>query len=205
MLRILVESIVVFDPILLDFLHNMDHSLKKEISLNLAKKELEQYEKDGKINLILTSPQSYGRPLIKELETKILSNHQNKDSCVILPCSASRPYSNSRKHKRIYAKLREKEIDTNKYDLIVFTSLGVIPSSLWNHLVVMNYNARVPDIYRILCMARKYFRINTYKEVLDCTNYDPYFDVLSILLKENSFEKLTRFEFSSRKHYHLKY
>ena len=202
-LRLLVESIVIYDPVLLDFLHNMDHTKSKKPTI--SNNETETDEKQFSQKLLLTSKQSYGRQIVKNFELEILRKYQSKKSCIIFPCSAKRPYNSSRKHRNIHKKLAERKVFVENYDLIVFTSLGIIPEPLWSNKVVMSYDARVPDIYRLLCLARKYFSLNSYQEVIDCTNFNPYHDILNILKQENKIEKVIRFSFSNRKHFHLNY
>lgn len=202
-LRVLVESVSMFDPVIVDFLHNMDHSSKYHSHL---KEDLLELENSNDHNLILTGWQGYGRPIIKSLEEKILTRHRKSNKCIVVPCSVQRPYNSSKKHKKIKKKLLEEHsINSQDYDLIVFTSIGVIPEALWEEPAVLNYDARVPDVYRILNLARKFFDLNRYSEVIDCSNFRPYNDILNILSLEAIIPKPHKIDLTPKKHYHLNF
>ena len=69
-------------------------------------------------------------------------------------------------------------------DEIVVSSIGVVPRNLWDHPVVQAYDSGVPDIYRILRIMRAFFRKARYAIVVDCLEFAPYSDCLSIIARE---------------------
>jgi len=67
---------------------------------------------------------------------------------------------------------------------IVVTALAIVPEELWEHAVVLKYDAGVPDVYRLLRLGRAYFSRNRYERIIDCLQFPPYSDVLQILARE---------------------
>jgi len=156
-LRILVESTSHLDPILSDFLYIADHTFENIEIENALNKISSKAEKSNQINY-LNGWQSYGRPSIRILESKMLDFKKKSSSLLILPCSKKRPYDKSKTHKQIHKILEESGYsDLENVDKIVISSIGVIPSHLWSNNEVLNYNAGVPDIYRILRLMRLFF------------------------------------------------
>lgn len=199
-LRTMLESIVTLDPVLADFLYILDHTTHHEMPL-----QLDRDARHSVRTVHLTSWQSYGRPEIREFESQIDRIFVNKRVAVILPCSRMRPYQGSRTHKRIWARLKLHGYDPLTVHKIVITSLGVLPEELWNHPVVLTYDAGVPDIYRTLRLARKYFSRNQYQEVVDCLEFEPYSDILRILKGEHLIRSLTRQTARPARHFYLRH
>jgi len=197
-LRTLVESVVALDPVLADFLYILDNSIRLyhiANSLNLN---------TGNVPLRLTSWQSYGRPEVRRLEADIDRISVNRAAAAILPCSRGRPYHASRTHARVWRKLNELGYARARMHQVVFTALAIIPEELWEHPIVMNYDAGVPDIYRLLRLARRYFGRNRYDAVVDCLDFKLYSDVLSILCKENIISNLVQGPIRRNRQFFLK-
>lgn len=186
-LRTFVESVSVLDPLLADLLYIVDHSTKDFVLPPSMATLL-----DGEKTIRLTSWQSYGRPEVIAFEAQVDRFRRTKSTAVLLPCSRRRPYRTSRTHKRIWRALGRVGCRPEDVDQIVVTSLGVIPEELWEHPVVMSYDAGVPDIYRILRIARRFFERNRYTHVVDCLQFAPYSDVFSILRLERIVRGLSR-------------
>jgi hypothetical protein len=184
-LRTLVESIVTLDPVLADFLYVLENSVPLKHTAPKC-----SISESAKLPLRLTGWQSYGRPEVRQLEAEIDGIMMKGAIAVILPCSRHRPYGASRTHARIWRKLREEGYESADSHRVVFTSLAIVPEELWDHPVVMNYDAGVPDIYRLLRLARRFFGRNRYDVVVNCLEFQPYSDVLSILSKENVIRNL---------------
>ncbi len=204
-LRILVEATSMYDPILVDFLYNVDNSANA-LSIHMKKEMNEISEKHGHTStrrLLLTGWQSYGRPSVQMLEHHILNVVPQKSIAVALPCSVKRPYHLSPKHKKIYKILQENGYEIEKLHKIVFTSLGILPEETWELPQVLNYDARVPDIYRLLRLGRMYFKKASYKLVLDCTNFFPYSDILTILNREGLIKKIKKIDLPGHQHFHV--
>ena len=198
-LRILVESVSVLDPLLADFLYIVDHSVDGSAQLPST-----QTTPPGQKVIRLTSWQSYGRPEVLALEAEIDRIWKSKPTAVLLPCSRRRPYRNSRTHKKIWCALSKIGYRPENVNQIVVTSLGIVPEQLWEHPVVMTYDAGVPDIYRVLRLARRFFGRNRYMHVLDCLQFAPYSDVFSILRLEKTIRGLSRGPVSRSRQFYLK-
>jgi predicted RNA-binding protein len=198
-LRTLVESVSVLDPVLADFIYIIDHStgIPKEPMGNL------QLESVGKA-IRLTSWQSYGRPEIVRFEADVDRISKLKSTAVLLPCSRKRPYRDSRTHHRIWRALTQIGYVADDVDQLVVSSIGLVPEQLWDHPVVMGYDAGVPDIYRVLRLARRFFKRNRYEHVVDCLEFAPYSDVLEILLREGVLKDLSRGPVSRSRRFYLK-
>jgi predicted RNA-binding protein len=176
-LRDLVESIVVLDPVLADFLYITDNTIKLEMSERTSIPEA-----GGAIKI--TNWQSYGRREIRELVAAADLIRSHRPIAVVLPCARGRPYGSSRTHRRLWQQLEYLNLNRQLVHQVVITSIGVIPEELWTHSTVTRYDSGVPDIYRTLLLSRKYFSRNPYRRVIDCLQFRPYSDVLTILAKE---------------------
>jgi hypothetical protein len=192
--RTFLESVAVLDPIIADFLYIIDNTATEEIAAisDLADETIR-----------LTNWQSYGRPDISALICAIDREISVKPTALILPCARKRPYDRSRTHGRVMRRLSELGIDVNNSHRVVITSLGIIPEEFWTHPTVLKYNAGVPDIYRTLRLARRFFRRNCYAKVVDCLEFPPYSDVLRILLNEGAIPQLDRVELRRSRQFSL--
>lgn len=190
MLRVLLESASVYDALIADCIYIVDNSL--EGSIQKAAEFGPEFPNTRKRTVLLNSWLAYGRPEVRDLSARCMQVRQGREAAVILPCSISRPYDRSRTHRSIYDLLQMTGYRLETFDRIVLTSLGVIPQELWNDQIVMSYDAGVPDIYRLLRLAREFFGSHVYATVLDCTQFRPYRDILGILEREGLIKKLIR-------------
>ena len=186
-LRSLVESIVVLDPVLADFLYILDNSSNHRPGPCAT---LVEAQFRGTIRL--TNWQSYGRPEVQDFEREVDQISVRKQVAVVLPCSRRRPYQTSRTCHRIWRALHEEGYERTDLHQVVVTSLGIVPEELWSHPVVLRYDGGVPDIYRVLRLARRFFLRNRYANVIDCLQFPPYSDVLAILQREGTIKRLSR-------------
>jgi hypothetical protein len=197
-LRTMVESISALDPLLGDFLYIVDHNLEVP---NLPSSPIPQ----SKSKLIrLSSWQSYGRSEVRRFEVEVDKILKQKSIAVALPCSRKRPYRTSRLHNKIWHALSELGYRQETVDQVVVTSLGIVPEALWDHPVVLGYDAGVPDIYRVLRLARRFFSRNSYKLVIDCLQFQPYSDILSILQRERILKRITRGPVSRSRQFYIR-
>jgi hypothetical protein len=199
-LRSLIESAAMLDPIVSDFLYIVDNSVKANspamrnelaVSSNGAKRK----------TLMLNGWQSYGRPSIRSLENTVAQIIPAAKIAAALPCSYTRPYDRSRTHKQIYRILTEQGYDLSKVHLVVITSLGVLPQEVWTLPQVIKYDAGVPDIYRVLRLVRSFFSKANYDCVLDCLQYMPYSDVLTIAHREGIIKQLRKISVPKKRHF----
>jgi hypothetical protein len=197
-LRDLVESVVALDPVLADFLYIVDNTATKTKLCDLEATS----KAEGVIKI--TNWQSYGRQEIKELVAATEMIRSNKPIAIVLPCARGRPYGSSRTHRRLWRELEHLNLDRGLVHQVVMTSIAVIPEELWTHSTVARYDAGVPDIYRTLLLSRGYFTRNRYAKVIDCLQFKPYSDVLSILAMEKTIAKLERPTIRRGRQFYLK-
>jgi hypothetical protein len=201
-LRALTEATSMLDPVVSDLLYIVDNriplngvQLARDVDFVCAAKSKK---------LLLNGWQSYGRPSVRSLDSEVMSLEPTYKIAVALPCSLRRPYEKSRTHQRIYRHLREKGYDPDKVHKVVITSLGVLPEEAWSWPQTLAYDAGVPDIYRILRLARAWFGKARYDVVVDCLQFQPYRDVLQILQKENLIKNLRRVAIPGQRHFYIK-
>jgi len=197
-LRSLVESISALDPLIADLLYIVDHSVK--IS-NVS--TLEHTDRDKKM-IRLSSWQAYGRPEILQFEAAVDQVRKSKSVAILLPCSRKRPYGESRTHQKIWKALNELGYERERVDQLVVTSLGIVPEVLWSHPAVMGYDAGVPDIYRILRLARRFFGRNPYRRIVNCLQFAPYTDIFRILQREKIVKHLSYCLVGKSRQFYLK-
>jgi hypothetical protein len=169
-LRVLVEGVASFDPLVADVLHKLDRRIR--FSGKPVTKPIQ-----------FTGWQSYGRPEILEFEDRVLADAVRSSSTALaLPCARRRPYDRSKTHRRI-----KRALDGSlqgAVDEIVVSSLGVVPAKHWSDPVVLAYDSGVPDIYRVLRLMRGFFGKVHYDLVFDCLEFEPYRDCLRIVQRE---------------------
>ncbi len=206
MLRSLIESMSVYDPIISDFIYIADNKIN--LNQKYINEEIKEFTSSSmnkrKKKLLLNSWLAHGRPSIKKLEKKILLLKSTKSIALLLPCALKRPYNESITHKKIKTILSKQGIDYDKAHKIVITSLGLIPEELWNEPTVLNYDAGVPDIYRILRLIRTYFKNNTYKKIYDCLQFEPYSDCIKIVEREGIIKDVIKIKIPCQNHFYIK-
>ena|SRR5438128_12215448 len=200
-LRTLVETVSHLDPILSDCLYIVDNSLP--LSPSQIAKDAE-YERSPSKRLLLNGWQSYGRVGVRSIELELERAEPKHSQRVVLPCSLRRPYDKSRTHRKIYLAIEKYGLRLNQLDKIVITSLGVLPEQLWALPQVLAYDAGVPDVYRVLRLARKWFGRAGYEVVFDCLQFEPYRDVLRIIQSEGSICQLERIKIPAQRHFYMK-
>lgn len=176
-LRTFMEAFVGMEPLLADVLHKLDRRSRK----------------DGAsfTSLPLTGWQSYGRPEVLEFNRMIEGTSSAKSKiAVMLPCARARPYRISKTHRRIWRKLETAGYDRSSVDSIVVSSIGIVPERFWNHPVAIAYDSGVPDIYRVLRLMRSFFRKVRYDSAINCLEFAPYSDCLSIIAREGLIGKV---------------
>lgn len=169
-LRVLVEGVAAFDPLVADVLYKLDRRTNPPIPTVQPPVQF-------------TGWQSYGRPEIQEFDARVLElAAAEAPTAVLLPCARRRPYPESRTHKRLNQVVAD--LVDGPADEIVISSLGVIPSRFWDDPVVLAYDSGVPDIYRVLRLMRAFFTRAPYPIVIDCLEFEPYRDCLRIIQRE---------------------
>lgn len=200
-LRGLVEAASMLDPVLSDCLYILDNTLP--LTKRSIQKDMDYAEESNHKCLLLNGWQSYGRPSVRVLEEQLRRVQAPLPKAVVLPCALRRPYDQSRAHRKIYRILEERGYELRDFHKVVITSLGVFPEEMWNLPQVVAYDAGVPDIYRILRLARVWFAKARYRLVVDCLQFAPYRDVLHILQRESLIPKLERVAIPGRRHFYV--
>lgn len=142
--------------------------------------------------IVLTNWLSYTRAEFRSYEESLKKFSQESRSAIFLSCGRARPYQNSRTHHRLRALLKAQGIVMEDHDVIVMTSIGPVPLSLWQHPVVMRYDTGIRDVYRVLTLLRRLLHNTRYDTAWDCLSFRPYRDVLEIVAREGSIGKLLR-------------
>jgi predicted RNA-binding protein len=172
-LREMVEAFASLDPLVADVLHRLDRRMVMGSRSPTGRR------------IRLTGWQSYGRPEILALSEKIRESARAEHlTAVLLPCARKRPYHESKTHKRIWAKLKDRAVQRDSVDKLVVSSIGIVPEHLWDHPIVLAYDSGVPDIYRVLRLMRGYFQKARFEKVIDCLEFKPYSDCLQIVARE---------------------
>jgi predicted RNA-binding protein len=171
-LRQLAEVFAATDPVLADVLHKLDRRVGPD-------------RPDLNAPVPLTGWQSYGRAEVQRLAREISELPcSGRRRAVALPCSRMRPYNRSKTHRRLWRELTSAKIERDTVDILVISSIGVVPEAFWNHPVVLRYDSGVPDIYRVLRLMRSFFSTHRYDLVVDCLEFQPYSDCLGIATRE---------------------
>jgi hypothetical protein len=202
-MRIFVESVSMYDPIVSDFLYILDNSISITEEKYLVK-DLNEFNNHKTKNLYLNGWQSYGRLSIRKFTSDILKITPQKANALILPCSLKRPYNASKTHKNIYKILSDNGFCVDTFHKIVITSLGIIPEEFWGNEIVISYNSGVPDIYRLLTLSRRYFKNFSYDLVIDCLQFRPYTDILQIIHLEGLIKNLERINVPHTEHFSIR-
>lgn len=205
-LRILVESVSMSDSVISDFLYIIDNTIplpNNLLQIDMAEIH-NQNEYKRRRRLMLNGWQSYGRPSIRMLDEKVAGIRSDLHFALVLPCALRRPYDKSRTHKKIFNELKARGYDLSIYHKIVVTSLGILPEEVWSEPEVLTYDAGVPDIYRILRLARGFFSKQKYECVLSCLQFEPYSDVLRIMYREGIINRLEQVKIGRPRHFYIR-
>ena len=139
-LRWLVESLTHATPSLASFLRRVDRGLYSFLEEFTATA--------GSSTMPLIGPESYNSPAIKRFREKLVSRFTpptHKRIVLLLPCSARKPYSDSKSHKR-FARTIESAIGLARHGIaetILTSPLGVIPRELERIHPVAQYDIPV--------------------------------------------------------------
>lgn len=101
-------------------------------------------QKDKKI--ICLGPSSYDRPDFREFRKRTIENFEPEgwtNLIILLPCSAKKPYSSSKSHKKFYKSIRKFPEFPNFQEFIITSPLGAIPRQLEDIYPVNSYDISV--------------------------------------------------------------
>ncbi|MFX1571066.1 MAG: DUF5591 domain-containing protein [Promethearchaeota archaeon] len=137
--RAFVEKSSLDDTTLISMLKILDKEyfevIKYETPINQKSKEVKSL-----------GPLSYNRPDFKQFRERLVQNFEPEPwttLIILLPCSAKKPYSESRSHKKFYSVLRKFSEFPTFQELILTSPLGCIPIQLENVYPVNSYDISV--------------------------------------------------------------
>ncbi|MFW9967869.1 MAG: DUF5591 domain-containing protein, partial [Candidatus Thorarchaeota archaeon] len=139
-LRWLVESLTHATPSVASLLRKVDRNLYSFLE--------EFTPTTSNSTMPLIGPESYNSPAIKRFREKLVSRFippAHKQVVLLLPCSARKPYSDSKSHKR-FARTIESAIGLARHGIaetILTSPLGVIPRELERIHPVAQYDIPV--------------------------------------------------------------
>ncbi len=111
---------------------------------DIIKYETPIRQKSKKIRLI--GPLSYNRPDFKQFRERTIKNFEPEPwttLIILLPCSAKKPYSESKSHKKFYNSTRKFPEFPTFQEMILTSPLGCIPRQLENVYPVNSYDISV--------------------------------------------------------------
>ena len=111
---------------------------------NIVKYETPILQKDKLIKCL--GPSSYFRPDFREFRSRLITNFEPESwttLIILLPCSAKKPYSQSKSHKLFLEVIRKFPKFQNFQEIILTSPLGAIPRQLENVYPVNSYDVSV--------------------------------------------------------------
>ena len=167
-LRWLVESMTHTTPSHATLLRNVDKSLYDY---------LEEFTPTSGAKVVpLIGPESYNSPLVRRYREYLAVRYaapKNKRIALLLPCSAKKPYSDSKSHKRFLQTIEDALGNTSPHlaQVILTSPLGVVPRELERVFPAANYDIPVTGDWDAeeIELAAEALVTHMNKLPLDCT------------------------------------
>lgn len=146
----------------------------------------------------LTQITSYSRPEILEFDSLVYNDFKPKQKRIaIIPCSSGKPYHNRKYDEtKTFTKISggnkhviAKYLADESYDKVVLTSLGLIPQEFWLNDVVMKYDTGTRDLWKLLCLTKRFFEKNKYDKYDVLVKFKPYRDIIRNLIDMGTIDK----------------
>lgn len=137
--RAFVEKTSLDDTYIISLLRVLD----KEY-YNYLKNETPITQKVKKVNCL--GPYSYNRPDFQAFRERVIERFEPEPGTkliILLPCSATKPYSESPSHKKFLSVLRKFREFPSFQEIIITSPLGAIPRQLENVYPVNSYDISV--------------------------------------------------------------
>jgi archaeosine synthase len=166
-LRELVEMRVRSSPQLAAMLHIVDKN-----HYDFFDKVTPLYRKIG---ISASSSDSLWRPEVQRFQNRVCEWFEKPLSSkvlLLLPCSARKPYSASKTHKRIFSYLRNVKNFRRIHEIIVTSPLGIVPRELENIFPASSYDISVTGMWSkdeqflIRSLLERYLERNVYDHVI---------------------------------------
>ena len=185
--RAFLEKTTHDDPLLYSSLKTLDKEYYKQLRL-----ETPLSMESRLIKCI--GPISYNRPDFREFRKRITTNFVPEPwtkLIIILPCSAKKPYSESKSHKMFYKVIRKFPEFPDFQEIILTSPLGAIPRQLENIYPVNSYDIPVTgewDYEEIKISAKMLIKLlKKYNEEIPIICHlkeDGYSSIIDIAVKE---------------------
>jgi archaeosine synthase len=166
-LRNLVENRIKVDPQLTSIMRNLDYHYYSY---------LEKKTPISKKNIILAnSKESILRPEIRRYQIRIIERYIKPESVTILlllPCSAKKPYSNSKSHKlfnRVISSIKNHNLI---HEIIITSPIGLVPRELELIYPASKYDIPVTGIWdedekkMVRNLLQRYLQLNNYENIV---------------------------------------
>lgn len=126
-LRWLLESVTHYSPDVASFIRKSDTELASFYD--------EFTPSNGMNKLPLIGPESYNSPIVKRFREQVRSRYRppkGKEAILLLPCSARKPYSDSKSHRRFDDSIQRSLGDRRSAlaEVIITSPLGIVPREL---------------------------------------------------------------------------
>lgn len=182
-IRTLVEQRVSGDNHAMALLRNLDkeHYSMLESSLSTV----------GQGKFDCPTKECLGRPSVKRWFERLESRYEKPESpniLLLLPCSARKPYSRSKTHKKFLEVIRSFNNSTCIHEVIITSPLGVVPRELEQYFPANSYDIPVTGEWdemekeMIRRTLSRYLEINQYDKVIV---HFPDLDLIEPILKEH--------------------
>jgi archaeosine synthase len=121
------------------------------------------------IPLLANSSEALFRVEVKRFAERVINRYRPpaSDVAVLLPCSARKPYSLSRSHRRFHTTIRRRG-----HELIITSPLGVVPRELERVYPAAHYDVPVTgywdreELHWISSVLAEYFRRHHYRQII---------------------------------------
>jgi archaeosine synthase len=166
-IRNLVENRVRVNPHLTTILKNLDR-----YHYDFLEKRTPIVNK-GKI--IATTKESCSRPEIIRFQKRIINQYIKPNSAkilLLLPCSAKKPYSDSKSHKMFKEQIFSTKNPYIIHEVIITSPLGIVPRELENIYPASSYDIPVTGVWEeyekvmIKKLLQSYLKKNSYNEFI---------------------------------------
>ncbi len=117
-----------------------------------------------------------GRPDIERFRRRVIERYRKPDIpkvLVLLPCSARKPYSDSKSHQFFRDAIRNSGVSMDVHEVIITSPLGIVPRELELYYPAQNYDIPVTGQWfedekvMINNLLNKYLEINNYKHIIN--------------------------------------
>lgn len=185
-LRELTEIFATSHSLIADALYQLDFGTTLGDTPNAEIIEIKG-KREAVVNKV-SSWQAYGRYSLRKIRKTIIDNFKKENEvCLLIPCTMGKPYygnlSNINPDSHDSQTEIKREIATGGRDVVVMTTIGVVPQSYWYDPVDIGYDVRVPSLWDDFLSMKEFFKKNKYEKVISYLNYPPYIEMLEILLK----------------------